>query len=694
VFIFNEFYPFIDNLKFLCFYYGQFFCSTLFYETSSKQLANTPQRIFMTTVIFKQKSTQWFIFLIILVLAIVSRFTLLDLKPFHHDESLHGFYSHLVKTGRPHEYSALLHGPVLYYLTGGWFWLFGTSNFTARSIAAFFSVLTVLSPFLARRIFSFRYCAILSVFLLSSPTITYFGRFLREDVFMMFWIFSGTFLSLYAWHFKKSVAGYFALAMLALQFCNKENTYLHVFLWLIGFVFIFLYVKKSFHLNIFKHFKSIDVVFCINALLVFCFIYVSFYSSFFQHSKGIAHGVLDGLYRESLLYWWDQNKKRRIDGPFDYHLPLIANYEFILIPILFYSVFKTFTKKWQKYSTLFLLSLFFLPRFNLLPEQCEQVFNCWKNPNQIIQKISKTLHISFSTHILQIISYIFIGGVCFFESLKRGLKFKAFLWFWLTGALGIYSHVGEKVPWLLVYILIPLVMICAFFTDDILSTIKINQYSKFIAGVLVLLFCFTLFKNIRLNFFNPAEISERLVFTQTTPTVHELTKTWGQTLTSDTKELRISLSGDATWPMSWYAIPYKNIDYSEAKKNELHKYSIIFLDESKLSQIDSSYHEFNLYQIPLRHWWVPWQNPTTSQILQYFFSHKPYSKKESADGKENYNLSEIYSNSDLVWGVGSSKVLYLERKFLNGKELKNNEFSSSLLKEPFVQLLKPASVTP
>jgi len=55
---------------------------------------------------------------IVFLSAVITRLLFLDDKPYHHDESLHAYYSNRVAQGHPHEYSALLHGPVLYYLTG------------------------------------------------------------------------------------------------------------------------------------------------------------------------------------------------------------------------------------------------------------------------------------------------------------------------------------------------------------------------------------------------------------------------------------------------------------------------------------------------------------------------------------------------------------------------------------------------
>ena len=123
--------------------------------------------------------------------AVVTRFLYLGDKPFHHDESLHAYYSHRVAHGHPHEYSALLHGPVLYYLTGAFMAVFGASEFLARAPAALCSVALVVLPLFWRGLLGKPIAAAVSILFLLSPTMMYFGRFLREDAFNSLWIVAG-----------------------------------------------------------------------------------------------------------------------------------------------------------------------------------------------------------------------------------------------------------------------------------------------------------------------------------------------------------------------------------------------------------------------------------------------------------------------------------------------------------------------
>ena len=91
----------------------------------------------------EQSNIFWILVSAVLLLAGISRLLFLADKPFHHDESLHGYYSDRVAQGFVHEYSALLHGPFLYYFVGAFLFLFGTGDFSARFPAALFGILLV-----------------------------------------------------------------------------------------------------------------------------------------------------------------------------------------------------------------------------------------------------------------------------------------------------------------------------------------------------------------------------------------------------------------------------------------------------------------------------------------------------------------------------------------------------------------------
>jgi len=649
----------------------------------------------------------WFI-LIFAVLTALSRFLFLAEKPFHHDESLHAYYSNRVAQGNPHEYSALLHGPVLYYVVGFFMKIFGAGDFTARFPAALCNLLLVLLPLLWRKRLGLPATLAMSVFVALSPTFMYFGRFLREDAFNTLWI-AGSLAGFFGYRWTgrpwMAVSG---SAFLAMQFCNKENSYLHVFIWLTGALVIFLLshrqdAEKDSWRSVVRRTErpaTEKIALWVNCSMVFAFIYVLFYSSFFKHPKGAMHGILDGLYRESLLYWWEQNQKRRIDGPFDYYSPLFFNYEFALVPALLCAWYRNVrlaaltlaartvsfpfsllssSKRVVLLGLASLVGVLFLPRVGLTPDGCSISEMCLRDfapeaLSGLLQSTAKVLHLVHSRHVLQIVATALLGAISVLAAVRLGQKLDAFLWWWATGAIGVYSYVGEKVPWLHVYLLLPLIAIAGLEVGRVFDSSRLwidslseprsleirralahwdIEWRRRFGRSFLTLSCFLLvfagWKAIRLSFFAPANPQERLVFTQTTPQFQSVRQRWLSLASDSGQRPKITLSGDATWPGAWFVRDFSGHDFVKpADAQAAARFDAVFLDVTQQDFARQEFTGFDIYKIPLRHWWVPQPNPRISEIIDYFLTSRPYPRELRSTPQE--------------LGIGNTSILYLENR--------------------------------
>lgn len=133
------------------------------------------------------ESISWetFAYLIMMVLAIGSRFWNLGEKALHHDESLHAYYSWVYSVGDGYRHDPLMHGPFLFHFNALIYLLFGDSDATSRYGPAFFGVLVVAMPWLLRGPkFLGKYGALAaSFFILISPSILYQSRYIRHDIY-------------------------------------------------------------------------------------------------------------------------------------------------------------------------------------------------------------------------------------------------------------------------------------------------------------------------------------------------------------------------------------------------------------------------------------------------------------------------------------------------------------------------------
>ena len=91
------------------------------------------------------------IYLLIFLLAVVSRFWDLGARAMSHDESLHALYSYYLYSGSGYVHNPMMHGPFLFHANALIYFLFGDNDFTARIMPALFGVFLVMSPLLFRR---------------------------------------------------------------------------------------------------------------------------------------------------------------------------------------------------------------------------------------------------------------------------------------------------------------------------------------------------------------------------------------------------------------------------------------------------------------------------------------------------------------------------------------------------------------
>lgn len=124
------------------------------------------------------------LWVVLIAIAIVSRFWNLGYRTLHHDESLHTFYSWGFFTGdAPYVHNPLMHGPFLFHANALIYAIFGVTDATSRLVPAFFGVLLVGLPWLLRgRRFLGPWGALATGYmLLISPAFLYYTRYIRHD---------------------------------------------------------------------------------------------------------------------------------------------------------------------------------------------------------------------------------------------------------------------------------------------------------------------------------------------------------------------------------------------------------------------------------------------------------------------------------------------------------------------------------
>ena len=152
---------------------------------------------------------------------------------------MHGFPMKLLTKGA-WVYDPSYHGPFLYYVTAGMFSLFGDSDLVARLLPSLFGFLLIPLVYCIYRIgYIDKKQTLLTALLLAlSPDMVYFSRFLRHDIFMLFFSFLLLVAILYYFEYRQTRYAVIAAiamggALSARKRCPSLSSSLHLFSFLL-----------------------------------------------------------------------------------------------------------------------------------------------------------------------------------------------------------------------------------------------------------------------------------------------------------------------------------------------------------------------------------------------------------------------------------------------------------------------------
>ncbi len=169
--------------------------------------------------------------------AAILRFYNLGARAIHHDESLHAFYSAGFARGLSNVFTfgtdnwstnynhvPFMHGPFQFIGSGFVMWIFGTGDYQARIMAATMGTGMVLMPWLLRKQLGTAGALASAAFIAFSPTLLYYSRFTREDIYAAFWTLG---IVIFLWRYLTSRDEkwlFLAAGFLAGLFLTKETS--------------------------------------------------------------------------------------------------------------------------------------------------------------------------------------------------------------------------------------------------------------------------------------------------------------------------------------------------------------------------------------------------------------------------------------------------------------------------------------
>jgi uncharacterized protein (TIGR03663 family) len=446
-------------------------------------------------------------FLLILIIAFFLRFFVLDLKLLHHDEAIHSWFCYELLTRGAWQYDPSYHGPFLYFVTTGVFYLLGPSDWTARLLPSLFGFCIIPLVWCIYRLgYIDRNQTLLASLLLAiSPDMVYFSRFLRHDIFMLF--FTMLFLvAILSW-FERGRTRFAVLAAVAAAgaLCCKEEMPVIVLIFFVFFAFAAW--RKRFVLPV--NWKADFLLFVVLVVAIMSVMYSAFFfhpdtligQNFGITSQGIHFEMnTTGWYR-AIEHWTEMHNQQRLGGPMYFYVLLFLLYE---LPIFILAVIST-----VQFLTAGLHPVLFLKK---------------------VKNWIRTRRFTLSTGELATASAMQLQDGQ--QVNTKSEEFFRFCIFWMLGTMAFYAYVGEKVPWLIIAQLLPMCFVAVY-------RLSWRKTAFLLAG------CVFLAVMTWHVAFVPADISEPIVQVQNSEELRDVMAIM------DNAD-RIVIASKDYWPIPWY----------------------------------------------------------------------------------------------------------------------------------------------
>lgn len=420
------------------------------------------------------------IFILIFIVGLMVRIIFPELKLLHHDEAIHAWFSYDLITKGTYIYDPMYHGPLLYYLTGAAFLLFKDSDTIVRFLPALFGAAII--PFfwilykegwLARN-----HALVGAIFFVISPSMVYFSRFLRHDIFQLFFtVFLLICLLLYIdkgrWQYAIGAA-----VCAACGLCLKED--MPFTLLIFGSFFIFMLVSGK--INLPQTWRR-DLI---AGILVMFGIGIVCYTTFFIHPEMFLKAPL-----LAIEHWMGVNGQCRLCGGPYWYLLILGLYE---VPIA-------------------LLALVAAWQYGVREKGFSAV---------------KTGIISYFQRIRNR-----EGFIAPYQGITNRSQFIVLLaLYWTVLTMIFYGYVGEKVPWLIIHQLFPMILLASYQMSG----------RKIFAAAIGCIFLIVMMAHVC---YTPSDINEPIVQVQNSEDMREVMR-----LIDNSNSVVVAT--ESYWPLPWY----------------------------------------------------------------------------------------------------------------------------------------------
>lgn len=414
------------------------------------------------------------------VVAAAMRFWDLGTRAMHHDESLHVLYSWYLYAGRGYQHDPMMHGPFQFHANALIYFLFGDSDFTGRVLYALFGTALVVLPFLMRDLLGRIGALATAVLLVFSPTMLYYSRFARNDILMA--VFTLV-LALAAWRYiatKQTRWLYLAALMMALGFGAKETHYITVAVF--GSFFTAYWLWELAPKGRLPRLSELRANGIFGVLILLGTLTLPLLSAFAMKTPLVSTDPTTIAF-----------------GPWVTTRAIFSQFLIVGVCLAVSVAVGLWWNRtvWPRYAALYwtVFVLLYSTFFTNLPGIGSGIWGSlayWLEQHGVQRGNQPWYYYLLLLPLYEFLPLALAGaGVVFLAFHRQKLTpFAAFLVYWFVGSLVAYSWAGEKMPWLLVHIALPLIVLAGCSTEWLVEAVALRSGSGWRAlatmGVFVL----------------------------------------------------------------------------------------------------------------------------------------------------------------------------------------------------------------
>lgn len=558
----------------------------------------------------------------LLAFYLATRLPALGAKPFHHDESLFATYAYQQLALGNYYHHPLLHGPLQIQLLSGLFWVADGAGLLATRGNAIARLLSVGSGFLLlivlicgfRKKLGQEGILVASALVCASPALWYYQRFVRNESLFLLTTLALVWTVIQAWRSRRPagwiVGGFLAAALLVAE---KENSLFILFngVFFLGMRLLHEWHQKHASLHgrrilptnrvIRNSLRSHLPAWISGVSLAFVVLTLS-YTNGFRWEKPFP-----SFYLEILRYWGGQHGEQRLYGEYHHYLPLLFLYEpFVTIMLLGASLRFAFGRRRIVGRSLLIAWI-------AIGLWTGSVANSWLSrllpqssvdPEKSAGALLDLFHMTHPWHMALAFAVGWLTLWAVWSCLSENRVFRGWLVLWSGFSLLQYGYAGEKVPWLVLHIQLPMILL----TAEIFgrwwrgSTAWFGGQQAALA-LFILFWCLNALQGYRLCFVHPANPGELLVYNHTQPAVHDFAMEARSAIMASNERAKIIVQGEATWPMVWYL---RGLSYwTEIGKAGWQDASYLICDVEFAQKHPEIRRYFNTLRVPFRQAFTP-----------------------------------------------------------------------------------------